>query len=727
MKTQASDLSAKLLATENITVVRANAPTASFDIKSRVLTLPIWKDMTPEVEDMLVGHEVGHALYTGERYIEPMKETPAIAMYMNILEDVRIEKLLKRTYPGMRKRMTEGYRQLNERDFFGLSKVQSLEALLLIDRINLYFKAGITCGVKFNSKEKEFVSRAEHTETIDDVIKLAQEIFEFSKQEAESTKPIFTQTDDIFSAEDEDDVFDTGMGSGSETEEQAEEESTDSSSGSDVASDESEDGNSAPGAAPESDEIDSNPDDESDLDATNSGAGAGGNKPSVEELLQPMTYDTFNNKLNELADANIEYKYWKFDDRYTKDLVVGYKKILEESSMYSSYDEYDEFKHDSTRVVSHLVKEFEMRKSATLYKRAQVSKSGSLDMRKVYSYKLNEDLFKRVTILPEGKNHGMLMLLDWSGSMDYYLQDTIKQVINLAMFCQRAQLPFRVLAFTTEYAEREDYMDHAQRMSSPVDNPSNTLSNSEEYFRLLELFSDKMTSSEFQTMCRRVLHKNFARKQFSTGGTPLNQALIWVYQNIESYIKQNALEKMTFITLTDGDSRAVDALGGNHLAEVKNDYNQYPYKKIKVKNLIRDEVTKKTYTFNSLPSIQTKSLLEMIKDRYNVRVVGFYICRTSSGSLMEAIKHNAPTFGGDRIVLAAKLKEQIRKEGFASVQNTGRDDLFLIPSTSTKIEESVLEINSSNTARAIANQFGKFMNKKKTSRVLLNRFIDYVA
>jgi hypothetical protein len=105
MEMKASDLSARLLATENLSVVRARARTASFDIKSRVLTLPMWKDMTPQIEDMLIGHEVGHALYTLDQYMEPLKENPKMMSYMNILEDVRIEKLIKRKYPGLRKRM----------------------------------------------------------------------------------------------------------------------------------------------------------------------------------------------------------------------------------------------------------------------------------------------------------------------------------------------------------------------------------------------------------------------------------------------------------------------------------------------------------------------------------------------------------------------------------------------------------------------------------------------
>lgn len=185
MNNQATDISARLLATENLNVVRQAVATASFDIKSRVLTLPMWKDMTPEIEDMLVGHEVGHALYTSpDKYLKPVKENPKMMSYLNIVEDVRIEKLIKRKYPGLRKRMNEGYRQLNERDFFGISKIP-MEDILLIDKINLYFKAGFQCGVIFTPDEKQFVNRAERIETVEDVIQLAEDIYKYVKEKAD--------------------------------------------------------------------------------------------------------------------------------------------------------------------------------------------------------------------------------------------------------------------------------------------------------------------------------------------------------------------------------------------------------------------------------------------------------------------------------------------------------------------------------------------------------------
>ena len=55
---------AKLLATEDLIVEHKNCPTAQFNVETRVLVLPIWDKASNDVYDMLVGHEVGHALFT---------------------------------------------------------------------------------------------------------------------------------------------------------------------------------------------------------------------------------------------------------------------------------------------------------------------------------------------------------------------------------------------------------------------------------------------------------------------------------------------------------------------------------------------------------------------------------------------------------------------------------------------------------------------------------------
>ena len=55
---------AKLLATEDLIVEHRKVATAQFDVHSRVLTLPMWEKASNTVYDLLVGHEVGHALFT---------------------------------------------------------------------------------------------------------------------------------------------------------------------------------------------------------------------------------------------------------------------------------------------------------------------------------------------------------------------------------------------------------------------------------------------------------------------------------------------------------------------------------------------------------------------------------------------------------------------------------------------------------------------------------------
>ena len=341
----AAEIYAKLLANENIAVIRARVSTASFDIKNRVLTLPQWKDMSPIVEGMLIGHEVGHALYTPDAYLKPIEENKKLRGYMNVIEDVRIEKMMKRKYPGIRKTMTMGYQELNDRDFFGVSKVQDMSTLNLIDRINLYFKAGYACGVTFNAEEKEFVKRVEHTETIDDVMTLASDVYNYSVEQATKrkeenfklNKEDLEELEELL-AEQNEDESDMWMDSADEAEE-----------GEDV-------------DEPNKEELEDN-------DVRKYMAGRHFEKPQqtvedkiaeeVEKEVEATTEKVFAEKLEELADESTEYNYFTLDENHFIDPVVSYKTILEETKiideeMFKDEDKkgLEQFKVESSRVVN---------------------------------------------------------------------------------------------------------------------------------------------------------------------------------------------------------------------------------------------------------------------------------------------------------------------------------------------------------------------------------------
>lgn len=713
------DLSARLLATENLKVVRASVSTASFDLKSRVLTLPMWRDITPNIEDMLVAHEVGHALYTGLEYLEPVEKQPILKSFLNVLEDVRIEKLIKQKYPGLRKRMSLGYQELNDRDFFKIKTIP-LNHLNLIDRINLYYKAGITCGVTFNDTEMAFVRRASLTETLKDVIVLAKEIYDYAKETAK--EDIQNSIDDFLSDH-------LGHREEADGEIDSDGESTEHSYNEDDFREESREirnGSTQPS-----------------VDYSNY------LEDLIENLIKSDTDKALAESLEEAADQDTRYQYHTITtDRFNP--VVGYKKILKELNFDftqdMSYnaprynleddettktrednvrDELKKFMTGSTSAVNHMVKEFEMKKSADTYKRAQTSKTGSLDMSKVWSYKLNDDLFKSVTIVPDGKNHGMVFLLDWSGSMHDVINDTIKQVINLVMFCRKVQIPFRVYAFTTGYRNSSDEEYSAMRDydNSLYDKSRETGESfiKPDKFNLLELYSNRMSNSEFNQMNSNLFDERvFWHPGYSLGGTPLNDALLWFYHNMDSFIKMNNIHKMNFITLTDGESQSVSCT--TSLREFV--WDPKANETIPVKHFVVCPVTKKTYKWSDSGVVQSRTLIDMIRDRWNVRIVGFFLIGNSMRHIRWALENNSAVHYDQ---IQNSVRPAFKKDGYYSIPGAPHDDLFLVPLNKTTIDDGELKATSDMTARNLSSSLMKFVGGKKTSRVLLSRFIELVA
>jgi hypothetical protein len=189
-------LLAKLMAAENIVVLHENVPTAYFDIHNRVLHCPIWKDMSSDLYDLVMGHEIGHALNTPERgwhnallkckqnhEHEDSCYDPEFKFFLNVCEDARIEKKIKIKFPGLKKSFSEAYQKLNDRDFFGIKKLKDVNQLNLIDRVNVYFKLGSFIPVNFNDEERLIVKELEVAETFEEVEAAARKIYKFVQKD----------------------------------------------------------------------------------------------------------------------------------------------------------------------------------------------------------------------------------------------------------------------------------------------------------------------------------------------------------------------------------------------------------------------------------------------------------------------------------------------------------------------------------------------------------------
>ncbi len=176
---------AKLLATEDLIVEHKHVETASFNVHDRVLTLPCWEKASSLVYDMLVGHEVGHALFTpDEEWWVDHQISPGI---VNVVEDARIEKLMKRKYGGLAKCFYRGYNELHEDDFFKLED-EDVNEMTLPDRINLHFKLGNFIDIDFSIEEKHFVARIDQCETFQDVLEVSKDLHDFCKANDEKRK-----------------------------------------------------------------------------------------------------------------------------------------------------------------------------------------------------------------------------------------------------------------------------------------------------------------------------------------------------------------------------------------------------------------------------------------------------------------------------------------------------------------------------------------------------------
>ena len=417
---------AKLLATEDIIVENRSVPTAQFNVETRVLTLPMWKRASNSVYDMLVGHEVGHALYTPNEW-EWENRIPH--QFVNVVEDARIEKLMKRRYPGLAKSFYKGYGELAENDFFCIED-DDVGSMNLADRVNLHFKIGNFIDIEFSEEEEVIKNIINDVETFEETINAAEILYQYCKEyrpEVENSSQNNTPSSDKTETEQEKvksqvSSLDTDSEESEELEQQTETETVESSV---------------------------NPEPEVSTDDIFNERTQEFNGNDLGELngyfdLPRIDLDTIiidNKTVHE--ELNASWAEQIIPLKHGEKIIIGDFEVADK--------EYMEFKKTAQREVNYLVKEFECKKSADAYARASISKTGILDCTKLHTYKYNEDLFRKTISLPDGQNHGLIFLLDWSGSMATEMLNTVKQVFNLIWFCNKVNIPFDLYSFTNSY------------------------------------------------------------------------------------------------------------------------------------------------------------------------------------------------------------------------------------------------------------------------------------
>ena len=207
---------------------------------------------------------------------------------------------------------------------------------------------------------------------------------------------------------------------------------------------------------------------------------------SLKDLINPDGLESVYLESPDLNLNKIIIPNKDIHDSCDKTWIENVERCEELASIYEATDkEFKSFKKESQKEVNYLVKEFEMKKAADSYARSTTSRTGVLDTSKLHTYKYNEDLFKKVSVIPDGKNHGLVFILDWSGSMGTVLKDTVKQLYSLLWFCKKCNIPFDVYAFTNDYPR--------ENMHQKAYTEKDGLVYIAEWFSLMHFFSSNMS------------------------------------------------------------------------------------------------------------------------------------------------------------------------------------------------------------------------------------------
>ena len=731
---------AKLLATEDLIVESKKVETACFNVHTRVLTLPMWDKASNNVYDALVGHEVGHALFTPDsNWFEEIDIPMGI---VNVVEDARIEKMMKRKYAGLSKTFYSGYHELSDSDFFKIQG-KNLNTFNFADRVNLYYKIGNYNDIPLkNDREKELLSMVGATETFEDVLDVSKLLHEYCKQEIEDMKKELEQK---MEEEEQAQMFGgSGSGLGGSSDENSDEEINNDTQYQVVDAEEEDDESDFEDQPSSNISISQIPAAELDAAIQKIEGGEGGieisSATALDRSIQNLNKsDSVQNEYFELPQVNtghiiidnahihkcIELEWSeqitnKKTHQYLESEYDPSKYVLE--SLNDAKKDFKDFKKSAQKEVNYLVKEFEMKKSASAYARAATSRTGVLDTTKLHTYKYNEDLFKKVTVLPDGKNHGLVFILDWSGSMNSVMLDTVKQLYNLIWFCRKIQVPFEVYAFTNCYPNPNTKTSYEVKEGVAQIDGS---------FSLMNLLTHKVNTKTLESQMENIYliakalawqYTNYYNIPLGMGlsGTPLNETLVCLHEILPQFKKDNQVEKVQCVILTDGEAHPLRFHHefSHRWGEECEKYMGTSY--IGENCILRDRKTGNTYAFDDNSFTMTDVLLQNLRDKFtDVNFIGFRILppREASYFAKRYVEY------GDEL---EKIMKVWRKEKSFAIKKSGYHVYFGL-SASALDSDDTFEVKEDATKTDIKKAFFKSLKGKKMNKKILSEFIEFVA
>ena len=703
MTTHSTDVFARLLAAENLAVVHdASAETASFDLDSRVLTLPVWDTMSGHVYDMLVSHEVSHALHTPlEGWKKELDAAGANASlvqhYINVVEDVRIERMIQAKFPGLRPDYKAG-RQWMKDNIMGdvLADVANGKAHS-IDHVNLFAK-GMLDATDLTADEMAMYDRCYACETFDEVVALAKEfINELPEQE---------QNGDASNGNAQGEGQEGGEGAHGDEQAEGSAQGDDNANANGEGQDQSEN-------AQANSEAKGDGSMESAGDAKDDGSNADSDQRSeAAKKMDAAMKGLVNQNASDHEMRNLPVVGKRMNDfLITADEIINSHVGVTITSSDIATRNYTNLQAEQKAMVNHMVNLFNQKRSATAHKRARRAKTGVLDTVKMTNYKWSEDIFRQIKVMPEGKNHGFFMLVDWSGSMSDKIIETVKQTIMLAEFCRRVNVPFRVAAFSStgaEYLRNEERGEYIKGDLEPLNGTS-----------LVEYLSSDLKKADFDKAATiffdsaigctydRTSYRCSGHKFDSLGSTPLDEGIMIASERMMQMRAAGKCEIMNLIILTDGEASSnmfVSRGWGrqDHGATITDPISGLRFNTKNNWNTVRQS---------------TKMALDVLRARVgDVNIVGIYLA---------SCKRDYTDFFHGQLDLEGAAKYD-PKQRLYPVDLDGYEKYFIFMMNSKPVK-GLDSVDSTDSKAKVRNALIREGKDRKDRKTFLNQLFDMVA
>lgn len=719
---------ARLLGKENFKVdFSRSSTTAYFDVKNRKLVFPVW-EVPHDVMVLLSSHEVGHAIYTHWSLLEHFytnyseREKKIIASVFNVVEDARIEKLMKRRYPGISISHRKGYSHLFKQNFFGKrgELADRINTRHFLDRANLYFKVGINGAaqelpaIKFTPQEAGFIEAMKDAESFQDALDITAKIYDqimdkpqdMSETQTQSTQG--TQGDDGEAAEDDAGANDAGEmkaepeegesgESADESEkqdasgEESEEEDSDQASSGGASSEEGEETKEGTQTSGSSGTEDDDEEDEEANDFTETGESDDQIAPEYDNTISDYDIDenaggnTNTWDTQDQLEENLEKKTEAKSDGHrakSKKMVViptkqRFSKNTEIHGMVPPHmitlrypGRYKEMISSVRKSATHMANEFAIRKSAHNRKMTRKTRTGQLDSKNLSQYKFSEDMFRQRKTKPKQTNHGMVIIVDCSISMRDALVKMAEQIALCVEFAKKTNVKVEVWGFTT---------------------PFDTKKNAKLY---------QITSSETKNLEKDLARFTQAIREgeyaVRLGYTPLAMSMLPMADVAEDFKSRHKIEKFSTIVLTDG--------GDNSMMQLPN------FRGLSFNGELYDERTK---TLINCDLGQVEGMFRFYKNRVGGKFIHIFLGRNTKDP-----RFSVPT-------------DEVKKEGQVRIHvpanerfNTVVDKMFSISlgKVSTGIEDV------SEPENMDPKELTKMMSKgSKAPKIFLDELVEMIS